>query len=348
MSCPISNFELVDPVRGNDATGKRNDTSKPFQTIFAANAASQNGDTIYCLAGHHRVDQSIVLKDNCFLVGQGIDVTFLDWFYSGNLGLPCVQVANNTYTADLTITSGVPFLVGVHLQSGLGSNNNNVGGAPGATGFVVVRVKINMATQRFGISFQSTNAYVGQFLRCNSFSDDISGKSDLGPHDITLYDCQLRTSDVISPTAGACWMILSAGIGNIARTSFVDCEFITVAGADCLECNTVTGAGQLIIIRCDFTNVLGAGDTLGIVGADVPNTFATIFDCTIPDANWDQMFDDLGSGEGLNVYLNKPNLSAATMATLAGEFVLNPGWIVRNTTIVQDQIWNGAAWVNFP
>lgn len=107
QSVPIGNVVFVDAIFGNDATGQRQDETRPFLTLAAASTAAIPGDTVYVWPGDYSVSTN--------LVSDGIA-----WFFSTDVVVTATAIPFNTtvLTQTLTVTGygnfigvGVPIII---------------------------------------------------------------------------------------------------------------------------------------------------------------------------------------------------------------------------------------------
>ncbi len=103
-------------VDGDDATGARNDASKPFYTLLAANAATHPGDAIYVGPGTFNWTNRCILSNGVSLIGSGPKTTTIKNYQGGSHA--CIVPNTNTYIYGLHITNA---LFGTTNQISIGS-----------------------------------------------------------------------------------------------------------------------------------------------------------------------------------------------------------------------------------
>jgi len=163
---------------GNNATGARNDWSKPFLTIQAALAAALAGDTVFIFPGTYAEAVVMPDKDNITIRGAGINAVNI----APVAGVPFTWVIGAALMqkfemSDLTLTDLFPAGTGCIFIDG-----NAVADA-GASfpGFVFRRVKADCQS--------TTNA-----VRIRRVDD------------VRVYDCNFQGGDFLMQNVGRLWV----------------------------------------------------------------------------------------------------------------------------------------------
>src|SRR5438105_4466408 len=105
MNIPMPNTLCVDQIRGNDATGAREDLSLPFATIQKARAAMQSGDTLLIGPGTYNLGTAVLptFPAASHIIGAGAMQTVINKTCVGADPLKSVlPLGPNCFVADLS------------------------------------------------------------------------------------------------------------------------------------------------------------------------------------------------------------------------------------------------------
>jgi len=205
-------------LRGNDATGARNDPSKPFQSITNAIRAALSNDVINIGVGRFtNFSPGIILSNNLTLRGVGQNNTVLCFTNNHVVHGPGLKPMTNTTIENLALE--VPVHMGTLVSAPIGFHESftDIGG----TNVVFRNVKVRAFSDNI-IIVSTTNIVQMFFYDCDFESNgDIIVLHGHGTNSLYFKNCKVFVSGPVAPAVAVRMLNMSAGFVHYDTSSLV-------------------------------------------------------------------------------------------------------------------------------
>jgi hypothetical protein len=206
------NTLYVDAVNGNDGTGTRGRTDKPYLTIAAAFTAASSGDVVMVGPGTFNVSAQIIQPSGVNLIGAGMDVTKIVSTLNSNTAASYVP-GTNAITADLTIQD----------TGALASTVGAIGSDTAFTNAVFQRVKIKGNPDGVIITANGTRSI--KFYDCvvsTNYDTVVTTTNGGNTLSVEFWNCDFSAdSSLTNPTH----IQVCGGGAGVDTTKYFDCNF---------------------------------------------------------------------------------------------------------------------------